>query len=421
MAKKSRRKENVGRARIIEARRARERKRQQRYWTAAGIVGLVLLLIFGVGLYDTWVRQPSEPIAVVDGQSIRTDTYQKYVRFIRGQARSRLQQLLAQQQQFGDDPSFAQFKQLIEQNIRQAQAQEQGAPQQAFDTLIDTELIKAEAKQRGINVTDQELDAEVQRQVAASKGYVTEAQATATSSAAITATATAQAQPSPTPTATPQSTLTPAPGVTETQPIAPEPSPTPPHIITADEFKLEYTNLLTNLGRGVGWSEAEYREVVRNDLLHRKLNEQFAVTVPTTTEQIHARHILVDTQEQADGVLQRLKNGESFEALAKELSKDTSNKDQAGDLGWFPRGQMVKPFEDAAFALKPNEFSAPVQTNFGYHIIQLLEGPGLRPLDASALRQKQSAALSNWLSERKEQLRKEGKLISYYSPSKDPR
>jgi hypothetical protein len=77
------------------------------------------------------------------------------------------------------------------------------------------------------------------------------------------------------------------------------------------------------------------------------------------------------TRAKAEEVLARLRAGGDFNALAKEFSVDTSNKDQGGDLGWFGRGMMVKPFEDAAFALKPGELSGIVETQFGYHIIKL--------------------------------------------------
>jgi peptidyl-prolyl cis-trans isomerase D len=433
MSKKSRRKENPGRSRVIEARRARERERQRKYWLAAGGVLLVLLLILGAGLVQALVLEPASPIALVDGQSIRTDTYQKMVKYVRGTALARYQQLLQQRQQFANDPSMAQFLQLIDQNITQVEAQIQAAPQSAFDAVVDTELIRKEALARSLTVSDAELQDEIRRQVALGKGYLTEPLATATAQAAISATVTALAQPSPTatptltatPTVNATPTLTPGPTLSGTQPVTITPGPTetatPPHIITNDEYNLERTNLLTNLQRQVGWSEEEYVNVVRTDLLRRKLQDIFAATVPTTTEQIHARHILVDTKEQADAALARLKNGETFEALAKELSKDTSSKDKGGDLGWFPKGAMVKAFEDAAFALKLNEISAPIPSQFGYHIIQLLEGPEVRPLDAATLTQRQGAALTNWLSDQKDQLRNPGKIVSYYTPAKDPK
>jgi parvulin-like peptidyl-prolyl isomerase len=427
MSKKSQRKSNTVRERMLEARRHRDRAQQRKYWLAGGMVAGILLLIFVVGIVDTQFIRPAQAIADVDGEKVRTDTYQKYVKFLRGQAVARAQQLQQQKQQFGDDPSLAQFRTLIDQNIQQALAQAESASAQALETLIDHVLIKKEAAQRNLVVSEQALNDEIQRNVANGKNYVTEPQATATAAAAITATANAAAQPTPTPSPTPTTTVEVTAtantvNAVPTPTAAPLPTDALPHIMTPDEFKLEYQNLQTNLNRGIGWSEDEYKEFVRVDILRRRLQDIYAATVPTTTEQIHARHILLETKEQADGVLTRLKNGEAFEKLAAELSKDNSNKDKGGDLGWFPREQMVKPFEDAAFALKQaNELSQPISTTFGYHIIQLLEGPAQHEFDAATLRQKQNLALTNWLSDRKDALKKEGKLLTYYSPSKDPK
>jgi hypothetical protein len=93
-------------------------------------------------------------------------------------------------------------------------------------------------------------------------------------------------------------------------------------------------------------------------------------------EAYYAAHPELDPKEskaKAEKLLTQLRAGGDFNALAKEFSIDTSNKDQGGDLGWFGRGMMVKPFEEAAFALKPGELSGIVETQFGYHIIKLDE------------------------------------------------
>ena len=84
---------------------------------------------------------------------------------------------------------------------------------------------------------------------------------------------------------------------------------------------------------------------------------------------IEAKHILVEQAYEADDLLKKLNEGTSFSELAMKFSKCPSGRN-GGDLGEFGKGMMVKPFEDAAFALDVNEVSQPVQTQFGYHLIQ---------------------------------------------------
>ena len=91
-------------------------------------------------------------------------------------------------------------------------------------------------------------------------------------------------------------------------------------------------------------------------------------------ERVHARHILVSGDEELAKVQEELKAGKSFDAVAKEFSRDPGSAANGGDLGEFPRGMMVPEFEKAAFALKnPGDVSEPVKTQFGWHIIKLEE------------------------------------------------
>src|SRR3984885_642376 len=103
-----------------------------------------------------------------------------------------------------------------------------------------------------------------------------------------------------------------------------------------------------------------------------------------TPERVHARHILLSTankpkeevpkiQAQADALLKQIKSGGDFAELAKKNSQDPGSAQKGGDLGWVSRGQMVKNFEDSVFTLKPNEISNVVTTEYGFHIIQVLE------------------------------------------------
>ena len=90
-------------------------------------------------------------------------------------------------------------------------------------------------------------------------------------------------------------------------------------------------------------------------------------------EEVRAKHILVEDEAKAKEIVDKLKAGGDFAALAKENSKDPGSKDNGGDLGFFGRQQMVPEFEEAAFKLAKDEISAPVKSQFGFHIIKLEE------------------------------------------------
>lgn len=92
----------------------------------------------------------------------------------------------------------------------------------------------------------------------------------------------------------------------------------------------------------------------------------------TTATQVRASHLLVNTKEEAEQCKQEIASGKTFAEVAQAVSKCPS-KAQGGDLGFFGRGQMVAPFEQAAFGLPVGEVSEPVQTQFGWHLIQVQE------------------------------------------------
>jgi len=97
--------------------------------------------------------------------------------------------------------------------------------------------------------------------------------------------------------------------------------------------------------------------------------------------QVRARHILVKTQGEANAVETQLKGGADFATLAKAKSIDPGSKDKGGELGWFGPGQMVPAFQNTEFALQVNQISSPVQTPFGWHVIQVEE---IKPLTKDA-------------------------------------
>ena len=109
------------------------------------------------------------------------------------------------------------------------------------------------------------------------------------------------------------------------------------------------------------------KSATSDEALHKIYDEAAKAQKPE--EEIHARHILVATAGDAQAVLKRLQAGEDFAKVAKELSKDPGS--EGGDLGWFTKDRMVPAFADAAFKLKDGEFSAPVKSQFGWHVIQV--------------------------------------------------
>jgi len=109
-----------------------------------------------------------------------------------------------------------------------------------------------------------------------------------------------------------------------------------------------------------------------NDAALKKFyDEQIGQVKPV--EEVRARHILVEGEEDAKKAVARLKGGEDFAKVAKEISKDPGSGAEGGDLGFFTKDRMVPEFAEAAFALKPGELSAPVKSQFGWHIIKLEE------------------------------------------------
>jgi peptidyl-prolyl cis-trans isomerase C len=128
-------------------------------------------------------------------------------------------------------------------------------------------------------------------------------------------------------------------------------------------------------------------ELARQTILIRELFAEFQKTAAVTDDDVQAeydkfvaanggkeyraRHILVETKEQAEAILASLKKGGKFEDIAKKQSKDPGSGANGGDLDWAAPGNYVKEFSEAMVALKKGEVSAPVQSQFGFHIIRL--------------------------------------------------
>jgi parvulin-like peptidyl-prolyl isomerase len=147
----------------------------------------------------------------------------------------------------------------------------------------------------------------------------------------------------------------------------------------------------------------EFREMTRLQLLSLKLFEAVTPPPPETMEQVHARHILLGSQEEAMQILERLRKGEDFASLARQFSKDDFTRELGGDLGFFPKGLSGLPpeLEEAAFSLAPGQISGVIKSYYGYHIVQVLEKDPAHPLSEEAKRMFREQKFKEWLEKEK--------------------
>jgi len=348
------------------SRREKERRQRLILIGIAAVIGCLIVGILAYGFYVEQIVKPSEPVAVVNGVPIPTETYEKRVLHQRMGIDRATQELLIQRAQFDPEEEQDQFLlQIIDQQLSQLSLQRSQVNGEGFvDELIQEELIRQAAEEQGVAVSSEEIDRRIEEYF----GYEGE-------------------QPTPVPSP-------PTEAITGTAEMTPTVAPTP---MTSERFDELYSEYLTGLQETTGMSEAEYREMVKAELLREKMEAPITEQVPTTELQIRARHILLDSRAEAEVVLKNLEEGEDFATLAEELSKDPGSAELGGDLGWFARGQMVPEFEEVAFSLEPGEFSAVVETPFGFHIILVEERDEDRELDAAMLNQRMTDAFQTWL------------------------
>lgn len=144
----------------------------------------------------------------------------------------------------------------------------------------------------------------------------------------------------------------------------------------------------------------EFRETQRSQLLASKMIENVIASVPTTAEQVHARHIRISDLAKAESLLAELNSGANFAALAQRDSEDMGTAVNGGDLGWFPQDAPLMPAHvvEAAFALQAGEISGAIESELGYHIIKVEAREANRPLTPEMLLYVQQRAFEKWLA-----------------------
>lgn len=382
------------------ARLERER-RQQRFL----IIGTIIVLVIVVFLISYgWIQSnlivPRQPVASAEGETIFAGDFAARTRFERYNL---VQQALSNYQtlQLIQDTQSDLALSIIN-NIQQIRftLDPTSFGQEVLNTMVDDILVQKEAERRGIEVTEEDIDQEIQLQF----GFLPDGPLpTATSFPTGIPTSTLSPQqlelvtPIPTatdfPTPTPDANATPTAIPSQTATLEPTLTPTP---FTEEAFNKLFQDTIAQFSDEIDVSENDIRAIIRSSLLRERLQEQLAVDIPLTQEQVWARHILVEDEETANRVLDQLAAGADWSQLAQEFSTDESNKTTGGDLGWFGTGRMVAEFEKAAFALDVGQTSEPIQTSFGYHIIQLL-GKEERSINSSDYQQAVQEAFQTWI------------------------
>jgi parvulin-like peptidyl-prolyl isomerase len=425
----------------------REQQQQRILYYSMGAVALVVLLLFAwVGLNELVLKPAAQAerlkkvVATVGDTQITRATYNKLQAWqlfnqIRIQAIYGSQGLTGS----GTDPATqiaALQQQLV--NLPNTDA----VDNTVLENLTNNTLLAQQAGSLGVTVSDDDIKTAALKDFEPQPTPIPQPTTPPPSPTATpatvppTATPTVTGTPPPTLTRTPTATDTPGPShtPTTTPTITNTPIPVPGAAQTATADYAVFIRSLKNGSKPIagdpfcdygcpGLSEQEYLDLVaKPQLLQKRVTEELQKQIPTTGEQVHVAHILfmVKSDQNTEGThtddeahtlaqqtLDRLNKGEDFATLAGQLSEDTSNKDKGGDLGFFlpteKGGPMVQPFSDAAFKLtKTGELSL-IKTQFGWHILKLLER-GDRPLTASDVETAKNAAYTKWLDEQKQKV-----------------
>jgi parvulin-like peptidyl-prolyl isomerase len=399
------------------------------------IVSLVVILVVGGIVYDRLILA-RQPVADVNGSVITTREFQARVKYERNTLVNQYYNTANTAQQFGTDAQFIGFFQnSLNQIELQLDAELLG--RDVINTMIEDEIIRQKAAEMGLTVTEEELQTRLDEffgfyggeqpptppevptnrptsTLSALQQTVTAPTATPTLTATLTTEAPADGTPAAEDvTATPEATPTEDPTATPTSgPTATAlPTATP---YTQDAFNTDYREALGQLSRNLNFSEADLRYLVESQLYREKVLAEVTKDVSEDQDQVWARHILVEDEATAQEVLTRLAAGEDFAALAAEYSTDSANATSGGDLGWFGLGEMDTEFEKVAFNTNIGATSEPVQSTFGWHIIQVL-GHEERPLTSSEYEQLRQSNFEEWLTQQRQLMDENVQLFDYWA------
>lgn len=366
---------------------------------AVGVAVIIFVIAF---LVDTLLT-PNQAVANVNGETITVGEFESRVRLERALLNSQLNQAITLYRQFGATDEQIN-EQLTTQPPYSTWLNEMQVPDQLgnriINQMVEDELVRQEAAKRGISATSEEVDSQIQDYFGydPNEGLV---EPTATLEPSLTPTPFVSPTPSPVPSNTPTPPPTATPELTPTETPTPFPSATPTNTPNAteraDTFNTRRSQYFGDLSRIAGLSDSDVRNYFEAQVLREKLGESLTES-STTGLWVNARHILVETPELAQDVLDALNSGESFSELASQLSTDTQSGARGGELDWTQISGFVPEFAAAVRDAEIGAFIGPVQTEFGYHVIQV-RAREERVLEGTELDSERGRELTTYLDE----------------------
>lgn len=384
----------------------------QTRWVLAVTAAIILLVlgVIGYGYVNTYFLRVKQPAAVVYGETLTIGQVQEEVRYQRMQLVASYRRLILFSTSLIDANEAASLNAQAE-VIATSLSNKTALADTALNFLIEAQIARHEAGLRGITVTDEEVQAEVNAML----DYIPAATLTAMPSPSktlpFTPTPTFTVTPSVTPggpTLTPSATqtetptLTPTVTGTTTPTFTPTLTPLPTAVPTAtpfteEAFKKYYSLYISNITRDTGITETEFRERVRSELFIEKVRKAIMTDVPDTEEQVHLAQIVLGDKDAAVIARARLVRGESWNLIVKEVSTDSASKDKLGDIGWVAMDNPPSELEKTAFTLKAGEISPVLQTGVNTWVILKVLERGPRPMNAEKLATAQTSAYQTWL------------------------
>lgn len=395
-------------SREYESRAARESRVQRRVLIGTGVtIALVVLLLLGAVVSELFVT-PNTVTATVAGENISISDFQDRVRLERAILNTRITSYVSLLSASGLDPNqFAGQEPLRGWLSLVNDSSQLGSS--VLDSMIEDILIRREADARGLSVDQDAIDRQIDDFLGLEPPGQEESPDAAPPPTTVPATRTPFVSPTPREEASP--TQTPAvaePTATATATAVTETTPTftpvpPTATLTVEEQRTRQNEMReTVLGDLAG--SARISEERLNDFFRgMALREALAIALDEggdTLLYVNARHILVSAETEADDLLSALADGDSFAALAQANSLDASSGANGGELGWAPVTNYVRPFAEAVINAAPGETLGPVQSEFGWHVIQL-RAREERSAGATLLENARDTGLRNWLEDRR--------------------